>query len=288
MSCPVCGGSSREAIAPNYWRCTHQLERSVLLGVQAVGPIQQPVYDTVREPCGNEYHEGAPPAPSSPMCKCGTFAIGQCTECHEWRCGDHSSTRYGPRLCGTHLAREREEHEKAQRAQIEQRARAEELRRAVEAEHKRRHGLEFFETSASSKLAEANAPTRPLLQAHRRTVVKKNHFVIWFVNENKGKKFIEVEDWEPAGRVWVSAVVAQDGTVYGVPLEPQRHGLPAIVELYRDQAGPAGEAKRFWSTPHLGPDALERLAIAVNEAAGLPGWRPGACSCDARVRTRST
>ena len=41
---------------------------------------------------------------SGELCDCETFAVGRCSECRTWVCGDHSQLVEGRRLCDTHVA----------------------------------------------------------------------------------------------------------------------------------------------------------------------------------------
>lgn len=59
------------------------------------------------------------------QCRCGTFAIGLCTECGQAVCGDHSSLRNKRRMCDTHVAAFDDERtrEAASRATQDEKAR---------------------------------------------------------------------------------------------------------------------------------------------------------------------
>jgi len=97
MACPKCGGEFRKAIAPSYWECTTVLAVRLPTGVPhpALGPqwIDRPVM------CGHRYPEGAPAMVESPLCSCGTYAIGRCQHCGQHVCGDCSQFADGQRLC---------------------------------------------------------------------------------------------------------------------------------------------------------------------------------------------
>ncbi len=52
--------------------------------------------------CGTRYPEGDATTGGLPLCGCGTFAIGVCSECGVAVCGPHSDMTFGVRLCGGH------------------------------------------------------------------------------------------------------------------------------------------------------------------------------------------
>jgi hypothetical protein len=111
-------------------------------GWAPVGPNGSMVpVDTVEtHPCEATYQEGAPAAGAA-LCRCGTYAIGRCGECHVDVCGDHSGLTGGRRLCGIHLpigqaekrARDAAAEADRKRAEAEQRQRQRELTRRTEA-----------------------------------------------------------------------------------------------------------------------------------------------------------
>lgn len=81
-TCPQCGGAEAKQLAPGYFECESTRDDEV---------------------CGHRYQEGPGSiGVNSPMCHCGTFAIGQCAECGIWVCGTHSSIRDEQRLCSEH------------------------------------------------------------------------------------------------------------------------------------------------------------------------------------------
>lgn len=98
MSCPRCGGSDREPIAPGFWRCTTVLTRLDVVGMTADG---SPMHRPTQFRCGNEYQEGlAAGFAGTPVCAfCTTFAIGTCASCDSPVCGTCSSVYGGRRLC---------------------------------------------------------------------------------------------------------------------------------------------------------------------------------------------
>jgi hypothetical protein len=86
MACPSCGGTRREPITPGYWRCTSVVGGPVP-GGRLIGT------------CDREYQEGDGSTASLPMCQCGMFAIGACSECGAFTCGVHGDLREGRFLC---------------------------------------------------------------------------------------------------------------------------------------------------------------------------------------------
>lgn len=99
MACPSCGGMTREQIAPGFWRCRTLLSSTTeMVGHEPGRPWQQKaeIHQSQRE-CRTEYHEGG--AATAEVCRCGTFAIGRCSDCGVAICGDHSALRDGKRVC---------------------------------------------------------------------------------------------------------------------------------------------------------------------------------------------
>lgn len=291
MSCPQCGGLSRTALAPGYWRCTSLIEETHLAGVQTVGHMQQPVYRTSSRECGHAYQEGPTSASSdSPLCRCGTFAIGRCAICQSWCCGVHGGLLDETRLCDTHYRESRAAQLAQREAELEVQRQREERERRIAQLHDRTHGWEFFKSgAATAMLKDAGVPTVTLFMSQRHTVVKRNLFLHWFVRENLGTKYIEIEEWEPAGLAWVSAVRGDAGVRFGILIstfEPggqttRRWGLPTLMAV-PDDTRAGGELRLTSGEVKLTQDELERLSIDVHQAAGHKGWPPGACPCDAQ------
>lgn len=107
--CPSCGGASREAIAPGFWRCTSIRTMDTVTHVpdpQLPLGAMRPLYGQTDVMCSHEYHEG--PVPSiTPACACGIFAIGLCRVCDVAACGYHSGLEGGRFLCASHLTPEK-------------------------------------------------------------------------------------------------------------------------------------------------------------------------------------
>lgn len=124
-TCPECGGTSREPIAPGYWQCTsviHEPAVTVVADPATGGP--RPITTVVERICRAQYQEGA--VKSEAVCRCGTFAIGLCAECREPVCGIHSSMIDDRRLCDIHAS--------AARAVIREKAEAEAAAKTKERE----------------------------------------------------------------------------------------------------------------------------------------------------------
>ena len=120
-TCPRCGGATAKQLAPGYFECESTWDEDV---------------------CGHRYQEGgAALGENSPICHCGTFAIGKCAECGIWVCGAHSSisTEGEQRLCSEHyqaaLRRQYAAEEERRRPIREERERK---RREAEAAEKKR------------------------------------------------------------------------------------------------------------------------------------------------------
>jgi hypothetical protein len=94
-------------IAPGYFRCVSRVPRW-----SDSDPGEHDI-------CEYEFQEGASVSPDSPLCACGTLAIGRCANCGAWFCGDHSGLIEGRRLCAAHykeLERKIKERQAAERA----------------------------------------------------------------------------------------------------------------------------------------------------------------------------
>ena len=126
MSCPTCGGSDRDPIAPGFWVCTSpRWVTDKIGGPGLTDPRLGPgvLYKKRRIVCRTEYQEGNPG--TSLLCACSTFAIGLCNECGKPVCGNHSAISGDLRLCDAHLAAEQA---KIQKVRKDEHARKEALR----------------------------------------------------------------------------------------------------------------------------------------------------------------
>jgi hypothetical protein len=102
MSCPACGGTDREPLAPGYWECCTPVPQVEVVHQQVDRDVIIPVQHQVWTSCGHRYQEGPPVmADDAPMCECNTWAIGLCADCKAPVCGDHSSLVSDRRLCRT-------------------------------------------------------------------------------------------------------------------------------------------------------------------------------------------
>src|ERR1035438_7609477 len=101
MACPKCGGKFKKMISLAYWECTTVLAVRLPTGVPH--PALGPQWGDRPTVCGYRYPEGAPAVDGSPLCSCGTYAIGRCRHCGQHVCGDCSQTLDGQRLCAIGL-----------------------------------------------------------------------------------------------------------------------------------------------------------------------------------------
>ncbi|MDK3257112.1 hypothetical protein [Blastococcus capsensis] len=133
MPCPACGATdTRTQILPGYWRC------------DAVVPAAQPVTvgagtSGVAEPgesarCGTAYLQTRSDDAGAAVCRCGTPAVGECSECTRMVCGDHSGLWQGWRVCDRDLANARL---RARNAAVAEERQAREAAAAAEAERLR-------------------------------------------------------------------------------------------------------------------------------------------------------
>lgn len=121
VTCPNCGGSETRQIAPGFWECQEK-------DYVAEGHGRDSA-------CRHRFHAGTRLGQSSRLCSCGTFAIGVCTVCGTWVCGDHSILWSGKgRLCldDAEPLRQREAEERRQREDAASNASHQEMRRQQE------------------------------------------------------------------------------------------------------------------------------------------------------------
>jgi hypothetical protein len=165
VGCPVCGGSEREQLAPGLWRCTSQ--RTVITehgGPGLTNPAAGP--GVIRRehvvPCGTEYQEGGGPGIVGVECRCGTFAIGRCSECREPVCGIHSTLIEDRRVCSEHAEQKR-------RIAAEATAAAERTRAEAEAREQRERmaALEAVQDPAEAATLIEDFGSRVGLSAYR-------------------------------------------------------------------------------------------------------------------------
>lgn len=122
MPCPTCGSTVREPISPGFFRCLAIVE------TPGYGPGRWgqpgPEFVARRAPCRTEYQEGAPVTGDGtlpPLCSCNTFAVGRCSICRAWVCGNCSEMIGNERFCRSHR-RESERKAAAQEAKRRQQA----------------------------------------------------------------------------------------------------------------------------------------------------------------------
>ncbi|MGW6441531.1 hypothetical protein [Lentzea sp. NPDC055074] len=83
MTCPHCGSAAHKVIAPGFHECLGW--RPEVFTDPATG-----LAVARRIPCGQRYHAGGDRGRNT-TCACGTFAVGVCTSCGTFVCGDHSA-----------------------------------------------------------------------------------------------------------------------------------------------------------------------------------------------------
>ena len=104
MACPKCGGRNRRTLGANLFVCEELIPSSTTRWVPHASPQfvgqMAPLVEQHWEPCGERYQEGAV-APAAPICDCGVFAVGICTECGRPVCGGTSCSEQvgGMLLC---------------------------------------------------------------------------------------------------------------------------------------------------------------------------------------------
>jgi hypothetical protein len=99
MACPQCGGTDRRAISRGFWECTSLVYGSVPTGLHPSGRFG-PVFQTVANPCGRRYQDGASGGTGMLCQTCTIFAIGICADCGIPQCGENCGRHYrGAFLC---------------------------------------------------------------------------------------------------------------------------------------------------------------------------------------------
>lgn len=120
MACPSCSGTQGEPIALGYWRCTSRIAHSTVTMVPifpgdpraGMRPLEQVSYSI----CGFAYQEGdGRVSAAAPLCKCGMFAIGACSQCGVFTCGVHGRLMGEQFLCGEHARQEQQRREASER-----------------------------------------------------------------------------------------------------------------------------------------------------------------------------
>jgi hypothetical protein len=112
VSCPRCGGEARSPIATGFWRCESLITRTQ--PDRRGGSIPERVSGV----CGYSYQEGPHATADSPVCDCGTFAIGKCRNCQRPVCGDHSRLEQEGRVCQHCLPAVLQRREQERKAQV--------------------------------------------------------------------------------------------------------------------------------------------------------------------------
>jgi hypothetical protein len=94
VNCPNCNGSARSQISASHYQCI--TVHTQLVPGRALGdpPMVEEEYT-----CDTMYSDGAPASRESPLCKCGTYAVGVCCDCRKDVCGMHSFISSHERVC---------------------------------------------------------------------------------------------------------------------------------------------------------------------------------------------
>ena len=135
MPCPSCGASeARTQILPGYWRC----DAVVPLGRHVASPvgIGATASGTTTEAsrCGTTYLQTRSDDDGAAVCRCGSPAVGECSQCTCMVCSDHSGSWQGWLVCDQDLADARL---RAGEAALAEECRIREEAAAAEAERQR-------------------------------------------------------------------------------------------------------------------------------------------------------
>src|SRR5664280_2363147 len=106
MICPSCGGTERETLAPNLYRCKGSVSARIRdwepdfnMPVGGMRPTDS--FSWSSADCGFTFREGPGGAYESVSCGCGSSAINYCS-CHGTPvCRMHSTTAHGVLICWT-------------------------------------------------------------------------------------------------------------------------------------------------------------------------------------------
>ena len=110
MACPTCGATdARTQILPGYWRCESLAELAPLVGVPVSASGSSPLAARGRsgKRCGTVYIQTRNDNSGPEACRCGQPAVGECSECTDVVCGEHSDLWRGWRVCDRDLANAR-------------------------------------------------------------------------------------------------------------------------------------------------------------------------------------
>jgi hypothetical protein len=91
-TCPNCGGTQVRQITPGFFEC----ESRVLVGVVPLEVSGQPAPIPDYRICGRRFQAGK--TAETPLCACGRYSIGRCSDCARPLCGEHG-TANSPFLC---------------------------------------------------------------------------------------------------------------------------------------------------------------------------------------------
>jgi hypothetical protein len=102
VTCPKCRGTREREIGPGYFECITFVDDTQVFRVPAPpghpyeGFGWQDVTSTSMKLCGHRYHVAVVGTGSMPVCACGLFAIGTCTECGTPVCRQPSCSAVNP------------------------------------------------------------------------------------------------------------------------------------------------------------------------------------------------
>ena len=130
MPCPSCGATdARTQLLPGYWRCDARVAVDLLVGAPLTAGGASPVAES--EHCGTVYLQTRSDEEGPATCRCGSPAVGECSECTRMVCGEHSDLWHGWRVCDHDLAQARM---KARAAELTEQRRIQQVAAAAEAE----------------------------------------------------------------------------------------------------------------------------------------------------------
>ncbi|MCE0537669.1 hypothetical protein LWF15_19445 [Kineosporia rhizophila] len=100
VTCPRCGGSKVEQVDVGLWKCHNRwIEEFRGPGMDPRDP-SLPHIEHIPASCGHTWHQPtARPTGDTPLCRCGTFAVGYCARCGNAVCVLHSEVKGDSRLC---------------------------------------------------------------------------------------------------------------------------------------------------------------------------------------------
>ncbi len=103
-TCPQCGGSAAQILAPGFFECTSEVLRDAVPPGVHGNPSVIPLYGA----CGFRYQEGGSVQAAVP-CECGMFSVGICAECGKHLCGRHGTHSGSRFVCVAHITEARDQ-----------------------------------------------------------------------------------------------------------------------------------------------------------------------------------